>query len=131
MMIAADYPFMDILWTMILFFCWMAWLWVLVYVLSDVFGRRDIGGWGKAAWTVFMVVLPFVGVLAYLIAQHDSIAERREARERGAQRRFDEHVRSVATSAPAAEIERAARLRDDGVISGAEFEALKTKSLAT
>jgi Phospholipase_D-nuclease N-terminal len=130
MVIGADYPFMEVLWTMILFFCWVAWIWVLVYILSDVFIRHDIGGWAKAAWMIFMILLPFLGVLVYLIGQHDHIAERREARLHGRQP-FDGHVRPEAAKDPAAEIAQAARLRDDGVISGAEFEVLKEKALAT
>ena len=130
-MIAADYPFMDVLWTMILFFCWIAWILVLIYTLSDVFIRRDIGGWAKAAWTIFMVVLPFLGVLVYMISQHDKMAERRAGREIGPQPQFDGQLRSVPTKDPATEIEKAARLRDEGVITGTEFETLKAKALAT
>src|SRR3954451_14676713 len=76
MVIAADYPFLDVLWTMILFFTWLAWIWMMVMILADVFRRRDIGGWAKAGWAVFLIVLPFVGALAYLISQHDEMAER-------------------------------------------------------
>src|SRR5215212_4819653 len=76
MIVAADYPFLDVLWTMIIFFAWVVWIWMMVVILSDVFRRRDIGGWAKAAWVVFMLVLPFLGVLIYLIAQHEGMAER-------------------------------------------------------
>ena len=131
MLIAADYPFLNILWTMIIFFAWVVWIWMMVIILTDVFRRRDIGGWTKAAWVVFMIVLPFLGVLAYLIAQHDGIAQRNEERAQAAQRQFDDHVRTVAASeGPAAEIEKAAELRERGTINDAEFEALKAKALA-
>src|SRR3954447_26224967 len=73
MVVAADYPFLDILWTMIIFFAWVAWIWILVVILTDVFRRRDIGGLSKAAWVIFLIALPFLGVLVYLIAQHDGI----------------------------------------------------------
>src|SRR5687768_2295047 len=76
MFIAADYPFLDVLWTMILFFCWVAWIWIVITVFMDVFRRHDIGGWAKAGWVVFVIVLPFLGVLVYLIAQHDGMRER-------------------------------------------------------
>src|SRR4051794_25635117 len=97
MVIGADYPFLDVFWSMIIFFAWVVWIWMMVTILSDVFSRRDIGGWAKAAWTVFMVVLPFVGVLTYLIAQHDKMAERQRERAERSQKQMDEYVRSVAT----------------------------------
>jgi hypothetical protein len=131
MIIAADYPFLDILWTMIIFFAWVVWIWMMVVILSDVFRRRDIGGWAKAAWVIFMIVLPFIGVLTYLIAQHDGIAERNMERAQATERQFDDRVRSVpASEGPASEIEKAAELRDRGTITDAEFEALKANALA-
>jgi type VI protein secretion system component VasK len=131
MLIAADYPFLNILWTMIIFFAWVVWIWMMVVILTDVFRRRDIGGWSKAAWVVFMIILPFIGVLTYLIAQHDGIAERNAQQQQAVQQQFDDHVRSVAASeGPAAEIEKAAKLREQGTITPGEFEALKAKALA-
>src|SRR6476620_8475304 len=98
MVIAADYPFLDILWTMIIFFAWVVWIWMMIAILTDVFRRRDIGGWAKAAWTVFLIVLPFVGALVYLIAQHDGLAER-QAKQVEAQREMvDSHIREVAAA---------------------------------
>ena len=76
MLFAADYPFLDVFWTMILFFLWMAWIWCLVLILSDVFRRDDLSGWGKAAWTIFIIVVPFLGVLVYLIAHGQDMGER-------------------------------------------------------
>jgi hypothetical protein len=128
--IAADYPFMDVLWTMIIFFAWVVWIWMMIAIFSDVFRRRDIGGWAKAAWCVFMIILPFLGVLVYLIAQHDGMARRNLEQVEASQRRFEEHVRSVAAeSGPAAEIERAEELLKRGSITQEEFEALKRKAL--
>src|SRR5947199_3204083 len=107
MVIAADYPFLDILWTMIIFFAWVAWIWMMVVILTDVFRRRDIGGGAKAAWCVFMIVLPFIGVLCYLIAQHDGIAQRNMEQAQQAQKQFDDHVKSVAASeGPAGAMEK-------------------------
>jgi len=74
--IAADYPFLDILWTIIVFFAWVIWIWIAITVLADVFRRHDIGGWTKAAWVVFVIVIPFLGVLVYLIAEHDGMQKR-------------------------------------------------------
>src|SRR3954465_14828751 len=131
MIVAADYPFLDVFWTMILFFTWVIWIWMIVVIFTDVFRRRDIGGWARALWVVFMIVLPFLGVLAYLIAQHDGIAQRNAERAQAMQQQFDDQVRAAAASeGPAAEIEKAAKLRDAGTISVPEFETLKAKALA-
>src|SRR5881409_2220809 len=96
MVFGADYPFLDILWTMIIFFAWVVWIWMMVTILGDVFRRRDIGGFAKAAWCVFMIVLPFIGVLTYLIAQHDGMAQRNLEQQQAAKDRFDEQVRAAA-----------------------------------
>ena len=130
MPIAADYPFLDILWTMIIFFTWVVWIWIMVVILTDVFRRRDISGWGKAAWVVFLIILPFLGALVYLIAQHDGMAERGAEQAQAQRAQTDEYVRSVAGSGgPAAEIEKAKQLLDSGAITQPEFDALKAKAL--
>jgi hypothetical protein len=131
MPIAADYPFLNILWTMILFFTWVIWIWMMVVILTDVFRRRDISGWTKAAWVIFLIVLPFLGALTYLILQHDGMAERTAKSAQGQRQEFDEYVKQVASEGgPAAEIEKAKQLRDDGTIDQAEFETIKAKALA-
>jgi uncharacterized membrane protein YcjF (UPF0283 family) len=126
--IAADYPFLEILWTMILFFAWVAWIWIAVTVLIDIFRRDDIGGWGKAGWVVFVIVLPFLGVLIYLIAQHDGMRERSEKQAQAQKAAFDEYVRDAAGGA-AGEIAKAKELLDSGAITQSEFEAIKAKAL--
>jgi hypothetical protein len=131
MPIAADYPFLDILWSMIIFFTWVVWIWMMIIILSDVFRRRDLSGWGKAAWTIFLIILPFLGALVYLIAQHDGMAERQAAAARGQKAQMDDYVRSVAGSGgPAAEIDKAKELLDSGAINQTEYEAIKAKALA-
>ena len=133
MVIAADYPFMDVLWSMILFFLWVAWIWILIMILTDVFRRHDIGGWTKALWTIFLVVIPFLGVLVYLIAQHDGMAQRQQKDQQDAQAQFDQYVRNAAgtgDSGPASEIAKAKALLDSGAITQAEFETLKAKAVA-
>jgi Phospholipase_D-nuclease N-terminal/Short C-terminal domain len=131
MVIAADYPFLDVFWTMILFFLWIAWIVVLFRVIVDVFRREDASGWKKALWVVFVIVLPFLGVLVYLIANGDEMGRRDMAQSRAARAEFDDYVRSVADAGgPAAEIDRAKKLLDGGAISQAEFEAIKAKALA-
>jgi Phospholipase_D-nuclease N-terminal/Short C-terminal domain len=131
MVFAADYPFLNIFWSMIIFFAWVIWIWMMITILSDVFRRRDMSGWGKAAWTVFLIVVPFLGALIYLIANHDGMADRNVKQAQTAQAEFDDYVKTVATNGggPSAEIEKAKSLLDSGAISQSEFEALKAKAL--
>jgi hypothetical protein len=129
MPIAADYPFLNVLWTMIIFFCWVAWIWILITVFIDLFRRDDIGGWGKAGWVVFLIVLPFLGVLIYLIAQHDGMRERSARQARAQKQEFDEYVRETA-GGPTSEIAKAKELLDSGAITQEEFDALKAKALS-
>jgi hypothetical protein len=130
-LVAADYPFLDVFWTMILVFFWIAWIWVLIVVLSDVFRRHDASGWTKALWVIFVIVLPFLGVLVYLIANGKGMSERRVSDARAAQSEFDAYVRETAGSGgPAAEIDKAKQLLDSGAISQDEFERLKAKALS-
>jgi hypothetical protein len=129
--LAADYPFLDVLWTMIVFFVWVAWFWLLISVASDIFRRRDISGGKKALWLIFMLFVPFLGVLAYLIANHDGIAQRNLERAQADRAQFDDYVRTVSdTSGAAGEIDRAKKLLDDGTITQTEYEAIKAKALA-
>jgi putative oligomerization/nucleic acid binding protein/phospholipase D-like protein len=131
MPIAADYPFLDVLWSMIIFFVWVIWIWMMILILSDVFRRQDLSGWSKAAWTFFLIILPFLGALIYLIAHSDGMAERRAQDVQGQQAQTDEYIRSVAGSGGAAgEIDKAKQLLDSGAITQPEFEALKAKALA-
>ena len=129
MLFAADYPFMDVFWSIIIFFFWVIWIWIVVTVLIDIFRRHDIGGFAKAAWVIFVVILPWLGVLIYLIAQHDGMRDRRikEAQEQKAA--FDDYVREAAGGS-ADEIARAKQLLDAGTITQEEFDALKRKALA-
>jgi hypothetical protein len=129
LVIAADYPFLNILWTMIIFFAWVIWIWIAVVVLIDVFRRRDIGGWAKAAWVVFIIVLPFLGVLVYLIANHDGMAERSAKQAQAEQQQFDQYVRDTAGGS-AGEIAKAKELLDSGTITQAEFDQIKQQALA-
>jgi Short C-terminal domain/Phospholipase_D-nuclease N-terminal len=128
MPIAADYPFLDVLWTMILFFAWVAWIWIVITVFIDLFRRHDIGGWAKAAWVVFVIVLPFLGVLIYLIAQHDGMRERSTTEAESQKAAFDQYVRDTAGGS-AAEIAKAKELLDAGAITQEEFETIKAKAL--
>ena len=131
MVLAADYPFLDVLWTMLVFFLWISWFILLFHVLGDVFRRRDIGGGKKTVWCIFLVLVPFIGVLSYIVVNGDDMARRNVEAAEAARGEMDEYVRSVAGSGgAAAEIERAKGLLDSGAISQAEFEAIKAKALA-
>ena len=129
MILAADYPFLNILWTMIIFFAWVAWIWIAITVFVDIFRRHDISGWGKAAWVVFVIVVPFLGVLVYLIAQHDGMRERNVKQAEAQQAAFDQYVREAAGGS-AAEIAKAKELLDKGAISQTEFDQIKQRALA-
>jgi len=132
MVLAADYPFLDVLWTMLVFFLWVSWFVLLFHVIGDVFRRRDIGGGKKTIWLLFVLFLPFLGVFAYLIANSDDMARRKIEAAQAAQGEMDAYVRSVAGGdGAAAEIEKAKALLDSGAISQTEFDAIKAKALAS
>jgi Short C-terminal domain len=129
--VAADYPFLDLMWTMLVFFLWILWFWLLFGIWSDIFRRHDIGGFGKAGWLIFTIVLPFLGVFIYVITQNEGMTQRNIERARSQQRQFDEYVRDTAgTGGAAAEIERAKQLLDSGAITQAEYDAIKQRALA-
>jgi hypothetical protein len=122
-MLAADYPFFDVLWTMVVFFVWVLWFCLLFFVIADIFRRHDLSGLGKAGWLLFNIVLPYIGVFVYLITQSEGIAERHAERARA------RNAAAVGGGA-STEIERAKGLLDDGTISQAEFDDIKRRALA-
>jgi hypothetical protein len=126
---AADYPFLDVFWSMLIFFCWVIWIWVVITVLIDVFRRDDISGWVKAIWVVFVVILPWLGVLIYLIVEHKGMQERSVRQAQEQQQAFDSYVREAAGGS-ASEIAKAKELLDAGTITQAEFDAIKQRALA-
>jgi len=131
-LLGADYPFLDILWTMIIIFAWVIWFWLLIRVFMDVFRRDDIGGGKKTLWIIFVIVLPFLGVFIYLISQAHGMADRDIGQMKAQQAQMDDYVRSVAGSGGATgEIERAKGLLDSGAITQAEFDAIKSKALGS
>jgi hypothetical protein len=127
---AADYPFLDVFWSILIFFCWVIWIWVVITVLIDVFRRDDMNGWVKALWVVLVVILPWLGVLIYLIANHKGMQERSVKQAQEQQQAFDSYVRETAGGS-AGEIAKAKELLDSGAITQAEFDQLKAKALAT
>ena len=127
-----EYPFLELMWTMLVFFCWIIWIWLLIVIFGDLFRRPDISGWGKAGWTVVLLLLPLLGVLIYLVAQGRHMGERRAADERAAYDQFAAQVRSVSTKDDAADrIAKAKRLLDNGTISEQEYQTLKRKALTS
>jgi hypothetical protein len=128
-MLATDYPFLNILWTMVIFFAWVIFIWVAITVLIDVFRRHDAGGWVKAGWVILVIVIPFLGVLLYLIVNHEGMAKRNVKQAETQKAQFDEYVRHTAGGS-ASEIEKAKQLLDSGAISQAEFDQIKQKALA-
>jgi hypothetical protein len=128
--LASDYPFLDVVWTMFIFFAFVIFIWLLITVFIDIFRRHDIGGGSKTLWIIFVILLPFLGVFVYLIAQGKHMAERSERQVQAAQAQQDQYIREVAGGS-AAEIEKAKQLLDSGAITQAEFDALKAKALAS
>jgi hypothetical protein len=130
-MLATSWTFGEVMWSMLIFFCWILFFILLFQVFGDLFGRHDISGWAKAAWTIFVVFLPFLGILVYLIVNSHGIAERRMKQAQAAQSQMDDYVKSVAGSAGSADqIAKGKELLDSGAITQAEFDQLKAKALA-
>jgi hypothetical protein len=129
MLLATDYPFLDVLWTLIIFFAWVIYIWIAITVLIDVFRRHDIGGWTKAGWVILVIVIPFLGVLIYLLANQEGMAQRSAKEARAEKEEFDRYVRETAGGS-AAEIAKAKELLDSGAITQTEFNAIKQKALA-
>ena len=132
MTILSDYPpFFSVLWTMAVFFAWIIWFWLLITVFSDLFRRHDASGVTKVAWMIFVIILPYLGVFVYLIANHNGMTERAMKQQQAAQQQLDEHIRSVAPPSATADIEKAKQLLDSGAITQAEYDSLKAKALAS
>jgi len=130
--VLAAYTFGDVMWTMFVFFAWILFFWMLFGVFGDLFGRHDISGWAKAGWTVFVIILPFLGIFVYLISQGKGMGERAQQRAQSQQAQVDDYVRSVASSgSPTEEIAKGKELYDSGAITQAEYDQLKARALAT
>jgi hypothetical protein len=130
-LLAADYPFLGVFWSMMVFFIWVAWFMLLFRVIGDIFSRHDVGGGSKVLWLIFVIVLPFLGVFIYLIANNQAMNERSLRRASAQQQQFDEYIQETAGSGgAAAEIDKAKQLLDSGAITQSEFDAIKQKALA-
>jgi len=131
-MLAYDYPLLGVFWTFLVFMLWVVWLIMLFKIFADIFRSHDMGGWAKALWSIFVIILPFLGVLIYLIVRGGSMAQRDIADAQAQQAAFDAYVRQTAGSGggTADELAKLADLRDRGVITAAEFDAQKASLLA-
>jgi hypothetical protein len=130
-LVGDNYPFLDAMWTMLVFFVWIAWFMLLFRIIGDIFRRNDIHGGGKTMWLIFVLCLPFLGVFVYLIAENKGMTERQLEAVQAQRAQMDDYVRSVgSTGGAAAEIETAKGLLDSGAISQPEYDTLKAKALA-
>jgi hypothetical protein len=127
--VAVYNTFGQVMWTLVVFFAWILFFWLLFAVFGDLFRRHDISGWKKAAWSIFVIFLPFLGCFVYLITQGRHIAERNVQDAQAAQAQLDSHIKSVAGGS-ADQIAKAKELLDSGAISQAEYDQLKAKALA-
>jgi ABC-type multidrug transport system fused ATPase/permease subunit len=131
-MLATDYPVLDLFLTMLYFFLFVIWIWLLIMVFVDIFRSHDLGGWGKALWSIFVIIVPFLGVFIYLLARGGGMQERAARQAADQQTAFDQYVRQTAgTSDTATQLSKLADLKSQGVLTDAEFEAQKAKLLAT
>ena len=133
MLLAASsysYPLLGAFWTILMIFLWVIWFWIMITVFIDIFRSRDLSGWAKALWFIFVLFIPMIGVLVYLIARGGKMHQRAE-REAQQDREFRSYVQETAGSAtPADQLAKLADLRDRGVISAEEFDREKAKILA-
>lgn len=127
-----DYPLLELFWTMLWFFLFIAWIWLLITLIADIFRSRDLGGWSKALWVLFIIVLPILGSLVYLIARGGSMAERAADDYGKREQAFREYVRDAAGSGHSVgdELTKLANLRDAGTITEQEFQVQKAKLLS-
>ncbi len=132
MILATSYPFLEVFWTMLIFFAFVVWIWILFTVMIDIFRRHDTSGFAKVLWIIFIIVLPYLGVFVYLIAEHKGMTERAVKQQKDAQAQFDQYVQSVATKVdPTEQIAKAKQMLDNGTITQVEFDQIKQKALAS
>jgi hypothetical protein len=124
-----NYPLLDVFWTMFMIFAFVIWFWLIIMIFMDIFRSHDIGGFAKTLWVLFVIFLPVLGILVYLIARGGSMHERALKQAQDQQAAFDEYVRETASSGSADELTKLAALKDQGVITDAEFAAQKAKLL--
>ena len=131
-MLANTYPVLTAFWYMLVFFAFVIWIWLLITVFADLFRRHDTSGWSKALWIIFIIIAPYLGVLIYIIAEHQGMANRNAAQMQAQKEATDDYIRSTAAAGdPAEQIAKGKQLLDSGAITQAEYDDLKKKALAT
>ncbi|HEY6781656.1 MAG TPA: SHOCT domain-containing protein [Candidatus Dormibacteraeota bacterium] len=127
-----SYPFLEVFWTMLIFFAFIVWLWILFTVFTDIFRRHDTSGVVKVLWIIFIIIIPYFGSFIYLIVEHKGMTDRAIEAQKQAQAQVDQYVKSVAGPGdPTEQIAKAKQLLDSGTITQAEFDQIKQKALAT
>ena len=130
---SSSYPLLNIFWSMFIFFLWVIWIWILIWIFIDIFRSNDLSGWAKALWFLFVLFIPLIGMLVYLIARGGSMHERATQQAQQEDAEFRSYVQQAAASSPASTADQLAKLadlRDRGVISAEDFEREKAKVLA-
>ncbi len=133
--VSSNYPVLDVFWSMLEFFLWVIWIWILIMVFIDIFRSHDLSGWAKALWFLFVLIIPLVGVLVYLIARggemHDRAARAAQAREEAAYRAYRADGAGGSSASQADQLAKLAELRDKGALTPEEFESAKSRVLAS
>jgi hypothetical protein len=128
---STNYPFLEVVWTMLVFFGFVVWIWLMFAVLTDIFRRHDESGFAKVLWIIFVIIIPYFGVFIYLVVEHTGMTERAVKQQEAAQAQVDQYVQSVAGKGdPAEQIAKGKQLLDSGAITQAEFDQIKQKALA-
>ncbi len=130
--VVESYPFLEVFWTMLVFFAFIVWIWLLFTVIADIFRRHETSGVIKVLWLIFIIVIPYFGVFIYIIIEHKGMTERAVKQQEAAKSEFDQYVQSVAAKDdPAQQIAKAKELLDSGTITQTEFDQMKQKALAS
>jgi hypothetical protein len=129
-MVIADFTLGDALLTVLEIFLLVIWFWILITIFADLFRDHELSGWAKAAWVFFLIVLPYLGALIYLIARGKGMRERSIKEQADARKHFDSYVRETAGTSPVDDLHKLSELKDKGAISDAEYEKMKAKIVA-
>jgi ABC-type multidrug transport system fused ATPase/permease subunit len=129
-MLASSYPLLNLFWTMLMIFLFVFWIFILIQIVVDIFRSHDMGGWAKALWLIFILILPFLGVLVYLIARGGKMQQHQVEAAKEQQQAFNSYVQQAAGTSTADQLATLAKLKDDGTLTDAEFEAQKAKLLS-
>ncbi len=130
-LLATNYPLLDVFWTMLWFFLFFIWIWLLITIFVDLFRSHDVSGWAKAGWVIFVIVLPFLGVLFYLIFRGGSMHERAVQQAQQQDAEFRQYVQETAQTSSADQLSKLADLRDRGAITDEEFQQQKASILGS